>query len=188
MKTTRRDTIKLAAAGSVIAFTITPAEARKRLAEPARATGSVREPEPYQPANPEQFAMNVEYSLFNDEMELAQHICPEEWIAMRQATAVFSELLPSINERGTAAYAAWNQFQEAVMGLMNDTHTHGVRVGAACEHLRLAMIGPVAVCPKCDGLGAIVKDANRVWWGHGDTRCPRCGGSGKVPAGTFYRE
>ena len=45
--------------------------------------------------------------------------------------------------------------------------------------------GPVETCPRCQGRGYVMNQAERIRTGRTDTaveRCPVCGGEGEVPA------
>ena len=59
---------------------------------------------------------------------------------------------------------------DAIHALWSTAHLQGVRVGAAAEHYRLAVVGPMKLCWPCQGVG-IVKNA----------ACRSCNGHGTVP-------
>ena len=109
------------------------------------------------------------------------HVAPEAyadyarwWVALERAVPAL--VAPPFGH-------PYHRLDEVVLALWGAAYTAGLRVGAAGEHLRLALVGPTRACPRCHAGGVLWGGSpyrHRNDGANGET-CPVCGGAGTVP-------
>jgi hypothetical protein len=164
--TTRRDLVKLA---SALGLTGALPPSTERLA----AMHALAQPVSDRIAlDPVAFATTVEATLpingidrFSLDWDGA--IAPEAYAAYTRAAGTLHRVLV---EHGIHPLDACDDFEAAHFNLTTTMYDAGLRHGAAFEHLRRSVIGDVAVCMACRGLG---------FTGTDDV-CVTCGGTGTV--------
>ena len=195
MTITRRDALRLAAAaaGTAAPFAVSAEDARAILAAPLVS------PTPLRPGVPAGGTWDAAPAVYDpaefvrdavdgrDWPDVLDHIAAEGLAHYRQARAALFEAVPAL--RGAGYGHPIHDLDAAVHGIAGDAYLEGLRAGAAAEHLRLATLGSVRLCRRCQGIG--------VLWGDevDDERpspqeaatCPSCGGRGTVatPAPTL---
>ncbi|MDP9363221.1 MAG: hypothetical protein M3Q10_03130 [Chloroflexota bacterium] len=185
----RRSALRLAAAvaaANAAPFAVSPEDARAMFAAPLASPAPLvptapaggtwdAGPEIYDPA-----AFATEAIENNDWPDLLDHVAATKLAAYRQARAALFDALPVLREAGFGHPI--HALDEAVHGIIGEAYTDGLRTGATVEHVRQALLGPVRLCRRCQGVGALRG-------GHADDEwptdapaepCPACGGRGTV--------
>ena len=153
---TRRTVLELAlAAGAARAappFALPPQEAAAALDAPFDAaplgTGPSRRRftnDPYEP-------IDVAESLDGEDIPaLMDHIAPQARAADKQAREAMVDEMPVLARLPVPH--PWHDMDEEAIGPSMESSMAGVRVGAAYEHLRLALLAPAHVCRARHGHG-----------------------------------
>ena len=177
----RRDALKFAAAltaGGAAPLAVTPARAAALLDAPL-------DPGPFPPRSgpwgadaydPVGFAEALD-SL--DIPELIDHIAPDDMAAYKRLRGAVLRELPIL--RHAPFDHPWHKLDETALGLWCAAWAAGVRAGAQYEHLRLALLGPRRVCPRCQGVGSLEGAQPAHDDAGGPEVCPDCGGTGITP-------
>lgn len=156
--TTRRDVLNLVtatAAARHLPFAITPQEAAATMDEPVPfavdPAPPTLDPSGFPLPSPGEFAESMRRTMNADAYGWFMEGAPVEYAAYRQALQAVSDAAPDLLPMEGAN--ALGKLDDAVMNLCMTSWNAGVGVGAELEHVRQAMLRPVAVCHRCHGSG-----------------------------------
>jgi len=180
----RRKVLEFAAAAGVaraaVPFALAPEEAAAALDAPLDAAPVERDlgfrryaNDPYDPIG---FAESVDGE---DWPELVNHISPEAMADYTQHRDAMIDAMPILD--ALPFDHPWAKMDEAALSMWSMAWMAGVRAGAAYEHLRLALLTPIRVCPTCHGHGALWDGSPFRHRGGERAVCPDCGGRGTGP-------
>jgi hypothetical protein len=123
--------------------------------------------------DPGRFAVDAEGMLKQHWDELFSYVAPAERAAYQRHRAAVVRWLPILGD--ITGISPFSEMDEAVYDWAEEAYLRGLRDGAAFEHLRRALVGPMRTCPRCSGVGSLeVKGDSRV--------CPDCAGNGTMAA------
>ena len=155
---TRRDTLRFAAATAAarhLPFSLSPEEATAKMDEStpfaAGATPSTHDPSGFPLPSPVEFADTMRQAMNADAFGWFTEGALEEYAAYRRALQAVSDAAPDLFPM--EGINALGLLDDAVMNLCMTSWNSGVGIGAELEHVRQAMLRPVAVCHRCHGTG-----------------------------------
>ncbi len=180
----RRDILKAAlalGAGSSALPALTPVDALGRHAQPMTGPEAETPDVPFE-FDPVRFADDVASSLAGllDHNSFAGAIAPVEEASYLRARAAFIQELPILQH--VPASHPFHKMDEATWSWGINAYMQGIRDGAAYEHLRQSLIGPMKTCGTCHGIGSLGERSPYNMAG-GPEVCPTCKGNGTVAIG-----
>lgn len=127
------------------------------------------DPDIYSPA-----AFAAAVAVGQDWPDALDHVAPGEMAEYRQARGALFAELPILRSVPAG---------HPIHPLEGVAFAHGVAVGAAAERQRLALLGPVRLCRRCEGVGLLRggEADDEELTGVTPDPCPDCGGRGTVP-------
>jgi hypothetical protein len=126
--------------------------------------------------------MATETNSLTDPVAFAEHVygidwtgelnlAPESYATVNRLMHELAQAAPVLAERETPAGQLWGELSDAVYRLADEMGLSGVRLGAACEHFRAAIVPPMRICPDCLNMFDPPRDR---------ATCRTCDGTGVV--------
>lgn len=153
----RRDVLRLitATAARHLPFSLTTEEAAAKMDEPtpfaADPAPSTHDPSGFPLPSPVEFAETMHQAMNADAFGWFTEGAPIEYSAYCKALQAVSDAAPGLFPM--EGINALGNLDDAVMNLVMTSWNAGVGIGAELEHVRQAMLRPVAVCHRCHGTG-----------------------------------
>ena len=184
MSPTRRDVLKMAAAVPMLGAALSQRDALAELAKPAALEPVRFEDHDDASFDPASFADAVHRGTLQNVLGGAEinHAAKGLHDYKKLRTALVQAHPEITIDRYDDLFV---KLDESVYALWCEAHMEGVRLGAVLENLRIAAIGPLQECARCDGVGLVDQDGQAP---HPYKRseslrtCPHCNGTGTVPA------